>query len=555
MSHALWEGTISVHTPHPPRPPYPPPGGDRGESDEFLAVRLRGRPEGEAASSVALLSARHWQSMHDYAAVCLASSGQLAAMVTAAALHRVLDRVAVGESAVALRPVLLVGVRDTVREWAADDRIAGVMPELQKPAGGRGMRAATTMTPENRALAQRAFRSLPALARCLLWHVEVEAEPISVPAGLLGMDPDIASGALEQAREKFRQGCVHAHQELAPTKDCRFYNRLLDVPIRRGGALLPDVRQHLAECRYCRNAAEQLGHFEGGLGTLIAEAVLGWGARRYLDSRPGRLTAGPRGGRTARRRRGGGGRPGGGRHRVLSRIPVPGRLTGIAFPDPVRSTRTLLTGIGAVSAGVLVSVLIAGPSTPDGGAADPTGSTGAAGGRAAVPSASPPGAAGLPTAPGRTRLRNVASGLCLDTRGEPQDGSGTRLADCSSAWTQQWTYEEDGLLRSVADPGLCLDSHKDAGVVVLGTCADPGDRRGGDVRYDLTVQGELVPRWDVQLALTPATPDANADIVVKVRDRTVNQRWTPEPVRTATGSLSISGTPAARHVELAEPVT
>ncbi|MGV9842286.1 RICIN domain-containing protein [Streptomyces fungicidicus] len=544
-----------MHTPHPPRPPYPPPGGDPGETDEFLAARLRDRPEGEAAHSVALLTARHWQSAHDYAAVCLASSGQLAAMVTAAALHRVLDRVAVGESAVAFRPLLLVAVRDTVREWAADDRIAGVMPELQKPAGGRGMRAANTMTPENRSLAQRAFRSLPARARCLLWHAEVEAEPISVPAGLLGMDPDIASGALEQARDKFRQGCVHAHQELAPTKDCRFYNRLLDVPIRRGGALLPDVRQHLAECRFCRNAAEQLSHFEGGLGTLIAEAVLGWGARRYLDSRPGRTTAGPRAGRTARRR-GGGGQSGGGRHRVLSRILVPARLTGIAFPDPVRSTRTLLTGIGAVSAGVLVSVLIAGSSSPDGGAADPTGST-AAGGRAAVPSASPPGAAGLPTAPGRTRLRNIASGLCLDTRGEPRDGSGTRLAGCSSAWTQQWTYEEDGLLRSVADPGLCLDSHKDAGVVVLGTCADTGDQRGDDVRYDLTVQGELVPRWDVQLALTPATPDANADIVVKVRDRTVNQRWTAEPVRTATGSLSISGSeaPVARHAGLTVPVT
>ncbi|WP_149549037.1 RICIN domain-containing protein [Streptomyces marokkonensis] len=545
-----------MHTPHPPRPPYPPPGGDPGESDEALAARLRGRPEGEAASSVALLTARHWQSMHDYAAVCLASSGQTAAMVSAAALHRVLDRIATGEPAVALRPVLLVGVRDTVREWAADDRIAGVLPALQKPAGGRGMRAATTMTPENRALAQRAFRSLPALARCLLWHVEVEAEPISVPAGLLGMDPDIASGALEQARDKFRQGCVHAHQELAPTKDCRFYNRLLDVPIRRGGALLPDVRQHLAECRYCRNAAEQLSHFEGGLGTLIAEAVLGWGARRYLDSRPGRATAGPRGGRAARRRRGGDGRSGSGRHRLLSRIPVPDRLAGLALPDPVRSTRTLLTGLGAVSAGVLVSVLIAGSSTPDGGAADPTGSHGAAGGRAAVPSASPPGAAGLPTAPGRTRLRNVASGLCLDTRGEPQDGSGARLAECSSEWTQQWTYEDDGLLRNVADPGLCLDSHKDAGVVVLGTCADTGDRRRDDVRYDLTFQGELLPRWDGQLALTPATLDANADIVVKVRDRTVNQRWAAEAVRTATDSLSITGTdtPPARPAELAEPL-
>ncbi|MFD8256870.1 RICIN domain-containing protein [Streptomyces werraensis] len=548
-----------MHTPHPPRPPYPPPGGDPGESDEALAVRLRGRPEAEAARSVALLTARHWHAMHDYATVCLAAGGRTAAMVTGAALHRVLDRVALGESAVALRPVLLVGVRDTVREWAADDHVAEALPGLLKPAGGRGMRAATTMTPENRTLAQRAFRSLPALARCLLWHVEVEAEPVSVPAGLLGTDVDLASGALDQAREKFRQGLVRAHQELAPTQECRFYNRLLDVPIRRGGELLPDVRRHMAECRYCRNAAEQLGHFESGLGTLLAEAVLGWGARRYLDSRPGRAVSGPRSGRTGRRRRrGGGDGRAGARYRLLSRLPVPDRLA-MALPDPVRSTRTLLTGLGAVSAGVLVSVLIAGSSTPDGGTADPTGATGA-GGRAAVPSASPPGAVGLPSAPSRTRLRNIASGLCLDTRAEPQDGSGARLAECSTAWTQQWTYEEDGLLRSVADPGLCLDSHKDAGVVVLGACADSGDRTADDVRYDLTVQGELVPRWDVRMALAPSTPDANADIVVKVRDRTVEQRWAAEPVRSADASsesLSVTGptAPSARYADLAEPVS
>ncbi|MFI9824836.1 RICIN domain-containing protein [Streptomyces sp. NPDC052013] len=545
-------------TPHPPRPPFSPPGGDRGESDEFLAARLRGRPEGEAAHGVALLTARHWQSMHDYATVCLASSDRLAAMVTAAALHRVLDRIALGQPAVALRPVLLVAVRDTVREWAEDDRITNALPGLQKPAGGRGMRAATTMTPENRTLAQRAFASLPGHARCLLWHVEVEAEPISVPAGLLGMDTDTASGTLEQARDRFRQACVHAHQELAPSKDCRFYNRLLDVPIRRGGALLPDVRDHLSECRHCRDAADQLSHFEGGLGTLIAEAVLGWGARRYLDSRPGRTTSGPRGPRAARRGRRGGGQGGGSRHRLLARIPVPAPLHGLSLPDPVRSTRTLLTGLGAVSAGILMSVLIAGSSSPDGTGADPTGSTSAAGGRGVVPSVSPPGVAGLPTAPGQTRLRNVASGLCLDTRGEPQDGVGTRLAECSSAWSQQWTFEDDGLLRSVADPGLCLDSHKDAGVVVLGTCPEQDDRLGDDVRYDLTPLGELLPRWDRQLALTPAGLDANADIVVKVRDRTVGQRWVTDPVSTtATGSLSISdsGAPAARHAELTEPVS
>lgn len=523
-------------TPHSRRPPYPPPGGNPGESDEALATRLRGRPESEAARSVALLTARHWTSMHDYATVCLASSGPTAAMVTAAAQHRVLDRIALGEPAVALRPVLLVAVRDTVRDWAADDRTADALPDLQKPAGGRGMRAAKTMTPDNRTLAQRSFRSLPALARCVLWHVEVEAEPVSVPAGLLGIDPDIASGALEQARDAFRQGCVRAHQELAPTKDCRFYNRLLDVPIRRGKALLPDVQRHLTDCRHCRNAAEQLSHFEGALGTLLAEAVLGWGARRYLDSRPGRAAPGPRGGRAARRgNRGDGGRGGGSRHRLLSRIPAPARLAGLGLPDAVRSTRTLLTGLGAVSAGVLVSVLIAGPPAPGGGT-DPTGATSASGGGGVVPTESPPGVAGLPAGPEQTLLRNAASGLCLDTRGEPRNGVGTRLAPCSSRWSQQWTYEDDGLLRSVADPGLCLDSHKDAGVVVLATCAEEHDGRGDDVRYDLTVQGELLPRWDEQLALAPAGPDANADVVVRVRDRAEDQRWVTEPVESAEDS-------------------
>ncbi|MFD5945790.1 RICIN domain-containing protein [Streptomyces collinus] len=532
-------------TPHPPRPPYPPPGGDPAESDESLAAPLRGSPEGEvAAHSVALLMARHYQPVHDYAVICLASSAQVAAMVTGTAFHRTLNRLAFGESAVALRPALLVTVRDTIREWSGDDRISAVLPALQKPAGGRGLRAATSMTPENRILAERAFQALPAAARCLLWHVEVEADPLSVPAGLLGMDTDIAAAALEQARDKFREGCVHAHRELAPTQDCRFYNRLLDVPIRRGGALLPDVQQHLDECRYCRSAAEQLSHFEGPLGPLTAEAVLGWGARRYLDSRPGRASHGSRGARTGRR---GGGRRGGG-HGLLSRLPVPARRV----PQALRSSRALLSGVGAVSAGVLATVLIISASSYDGGEADPAGSNSAAGGKGPT-SVTPPGTAGLPSAPGVTRLRNAGADLCLDIRDLPKEGSGAKLAECSAVWTQQWTYEEDGLLRSVADPGLCLDSHKDAGVVVLGTCADEDAERGDDVRYDLTVQGELLPRWDEQLALAPADDDPDADLVVKVRDRTSDaQRWRPEPLPTTEGSLSIEeqDDPAARQVTL-----
>lgn len=480
MSHA--RGKESAQCPPPTHlDPYPPPGGVPGESDENLATRLRGRPDGEVAPSVALLMARHWQPARDYAAICLASQAEVASMVTAATFHQVLDRLALGEAALAVRPRLLAAVGETVRVWSAEDRISGVLPELLKPAGGRGMRTAKSMTPENRKLAERSFQALPGLSRCLLWHTEVEAEPISIPAGLLGMDTDTASAALEQAREKFREGCVHAHRELAPSKDCRFYNRLLDVPIRRGGTLLPDVQQHLAECPYCRFAAEQLSHIEGGLGVLLAESVLGWGALRYFDTRPGRA-------QQPERTRNSSARHGGGRPRIMPRIPLPGRRS----PGAPRNSRALLTGVGVASAGLLAALFAAGLFSHDDGV-DPAASNasnGANGGTApGVGSQSAPGTAHLPTVPGQSRLRNAGADLCLDIRGEVKAGAGTELAACSDAPTQQWSYESNGLVRSVADSGLCLDSHVDAGVVVLGKCAAEKDKRGEDVRYDLTAQG------------------------------------------------------------------
>jgi hypothetical protein len=72
------------------------------------------------------------------------------------------------------------------------------------------------------------------------------------------------------------------------------------------------------------------------------------------------------------------------------------------------------------------------------------------------------------------------------------------------------------------------------------------------------VQGELLPRWDEQLALTPADDDPGADIVVKVRARSSDaQRWQPEPLPTAEGSLSIEEQdhPAARRVTLTDGST
>ncbi|WP_329303153.1 RICIN domain-containing protein [Streptomyces sp. NBC_00659] len=605
-----------MRTPHPPLPDRPP-GGYFGESDEDLAAVLRDGEEADSTRPVALLTARHWRPAYDYAVICLATSSQVASMVTEASFRHVLDGLGEGGHALALRPQLLVTVRDTVRTWAADDRMSEALPALRKPAGGRGMRAAKSMTAENRKLAEHAFLGLPGVARCLLWHTEVEDESLSVPAGLLGMEEPIAVAAWEQAREQFRQACLRAHLEFAPTRECGFHNRLLDAPIRRGGALLPDVQEHLSECSYCRYAAAQLSHFEGGLGLLIAESVLGWGARRYYDSRRargrqglrprsvsrfrgrrqrggessgndgrlpddgrpaggertgkdarsgddvlraesgeipagrgraesgetpagrGRAGAGGRRGREGRAEGGaspaGGGRPGaGGRRRPQPLTASTGRRA--ARPAEV-SQQALVTGAG-LSAALLATVLAVSLWPNEEGGTDSAAAIGASSSRTLSPAqgsqvppvmSTPSTAAEVASKGERTRLRNVDADLCLDLRdARAVEGAEATLDVCSSAWTQQWVYERDGLLRSVASTGLCLDARADDGVLLLGRCADGDEERREDMRYDLTDEGELLSRGRDGLAVAPVSTDPGADIVVKVRDYSDIQRWRTE---------------------------
>ncbi|MFF9815749.1 ricin-type beta-trefoil lectin domain protein [Streptomyces sp. NPDC014006] len=488
-----------------------------GESDRDLVAQLA-TPDGRGRA-VALLLARHWSAARDYAAVCLASPGETAQLVATAAVHQVLDRLAAGRVGGALRPQILVAVRDTVRSWVADRGLSALLPELRKTTGGRGLRATGGGIPEKRQLAERAFRALPSAAQCLLWHTEVEAEAISIPAGLLAVHPGTAAAALEQAREQFRAGCVRAHRELAPTDECRFHTRLLDAPLRRGGHLLPDVRRHLAECRYCRQAAEQLSHFDGALDVLLAETVLGWGARRYLDSRPGR-GASPGVAHTRR----------GGRHRGA---PSPGRPTASA-----RHTKAaVLAGVGLAALALLATVLAtqsrsgdnAVPGAGPGRRSARTWGPPAAGTGASTRPAGPvatPRSPGSPTAASavrpapllKGRLRNAATGRCLDAdAGRVRSGAAAELADCSPAASQRWTFGADGRLRSAADPALCLLADPFDRRVALADCADAA-------AYDLTVRGELLLRGRAGLGLAPAEGSATT-VTIAPRDASARGRW------------------------------
>ncbi|MER6557636.1 RICIN domain-containing protein, partial [Streptomyces sp. NPDC001027] len=523
-----------MQSPNPPRPPHPPrPGWTPGDSDPQLIARLAG-DEGRHRA-IALLFARHWRAAHDYATVCLAGTEDTARLVAAAAFHEVLGRLAGGRTAGALRPQLLVAVRETVREWAGAEGVSAVLPELRKTVGGRGLRAARPVTAERRQLAERAFQLLPAASQCLLWHTEVESEPITVPAGLSGMDAVTAAAVLEQAREQFRAGCVRAHRELAPTSECRFYNRLLDVPLRRGGTLLPDVRHHLAHCRFCRHAAEQLSHFDGGLDVLLAETVLGWGALRYLESRPARTAAAGAAPRPAPVRP----LAGAGRHRTTSAglLALPGRrpravlvgagLTALALVATVFVARgwTVDTGVPAPGAtwGAPAGGISAPGTAPQGGSGASGGSAGSAGSGSRTSSAFPSAASASRSAEiAQGRLRSPDTELCLDVRGgRPATGAAIVLTSCSQAATQRWSYEEDGLLRSSADPTLCLAADPHSRTTALAGCLV----HSGETFFDLTVRGELLLRRNDDLVLARDADGSGRTLAVAPRDGSAGQRW------------------------------
>ncbi|WP_267245704.1 ricin-type beta-trefoil lectin domain protein [Streptomyces sp. PR69] len=569
--------------------------------DAALAALLGGEDE---TFAVAALLTRHWQAVSDYAALCApapepvpapapapgasADGGALGAgpaesaagTLAAAAFRQTLGELREqGGLKGALRPRLLVTVREIAAIWAADPRVAAMLPPgLRNP----------DVPGESRRLVSRAFQMMPAPVQILLWHTEVEAEGISIPAALLGVDPRSASGQREQAREMFRKGCLRAHIELAPNAECRHYSRLLDISLRRGGTLIPDIRQHLAQCPYCRYAAQQLRQSDGRLALLLAEGVLGHAARGYLDGRPGRLRrrAQQRTAETAEAAEADPAVPAAspraaGRHSRASRASRASRVSpariaarGLRVRGALRRlgpARLLSSagagkgagaGAGAVASGVLFVVLcavvagllIGGGQDGDGGGggnAGPAGPSGQVTGSAtpapggqqpsrapSAPAPSPPSsgtsAAAHPGGPLETRLRNAGTGLCLDVHGRTaRSGVEAAMSRCTSTATQRWLYEDDGLLRSFAAPGLCLRSRELDGVARLGGCAGASADDADDVRYDLTIHGLVIPRWNEALALVPASDDAGTNVVIKIRDGSVEQRWfTDFPVYT-----------------------
>ncbi|MGW1913302.1 RICIN domain-containing protein [Streptomyces sp. NPDC002076] len=576
---------------------------EAGRSDEQLSAELKKWTGGTPAlHPVGELLDRHWEAAFAYARLCT-DGARAAGMLTTAAFTRLF-----GESlrqsgpTAAWRPHVLVAVRRIAAEWDNDGRQELLHPALRSGATGERA-AARLLPPPGRRLLSRAFQRVPQASRAVLWHTEVEAEPLAVPASLLGLDEEDARAELRRARERLREECLQAHRELAPENECRRYLRMLDVTFRRGDVDIdPDLREHLGRCGHCSRTADQLVAFNTGLGLALAEAVLGWGAHAYVNSRashagepaapaPRPETVAPSSGepflptepphRAGSAQSVGRGGSGGGKRRGASGGSArrgASAASASASADATASASAgsastfadgadFVAGAGAPGAPgdtvpsrrsahraararrarrrnlalavVTVSGLVVLPlvlwsvlGSGDGGSPDGKDASSPAPGKdTANPGASRAGAHAAGDGTLHGRLHNLASGLCVGVVGKKAvKGAETELAPCSTTPSQQWTYETDGLLRNSSAPGLCLDSHLGYSVR-LAPCSATGEA-ARNIRYDFTLQGALIPRWNQDLALTPAATDGSGALVLKNRAPGADQRWsvdTTEP--------------------------
>ncbi|MBB6417702.1 ricin-type beta-trefoil lectin domain protein [Streptomyces sp. AK010] len=313
-----------------------------GATDEQLSAELRKWTGATPAlHPVGELLDRHWEAAFAYARLCT-DGPRSAGMLTTAAFTRLFgETLRQNGPTSAWRPHLLLTVRRIAAEWAGDHRCDTLHPDLLAGTGDGNRPASRLLPSPRRRLLSGAYQRLPQSARCLLWHVEVEAEPLTSPAGLLGLDEEGARVELGRARDRLREESLQLHRELAPDEECRRYLRLLDVTYRRGGLDIdPDLRAHIDGCGHCSAAADQLDQFNHDLGVALSEGVLGWGGRDYAERRAHEAGESAGGGRHA----GKPGRPGtaagaaaavmpAGAAREL--LPDPVALAREVFPDPV----------------------------------------------------------------------------------------------------------------------------------------------------------------------------------------------------------------------------
>ncbi|MFI8280428.1 sigma-70 family RNA polymerase sigma factor [Streptomyces sp. NPDC085929] len=477
-----------------------------GAPDHELTALIR---NGTDQEPVRILYERHWRNVLHYARSCCRSP-HTAEDLASEAFVRTLEAIRDGHGpSTAWRPYLLTVVRRTAAQWAVSDRRIELSEDFERwcdehvGAAGSPSVEDRLLRYEDRQMVLHGFRSLPERWQAVLWYSEVDQQPASAVARLLGLSRSGVSSLAARAREGLREAYLAAHlRRTSGNEQCRRYGSLLAAAARKPGARVKSVlAAHLDVCPACRRAMTELTDLSKRIGTVLPGGVLLWGGERNASGGAAAFAAGGGSGST----------------------PGPA-LAQPAPTGPLRSpARAWGTGAVAVAAtGVAVAVLVSGhpPQGPGSGApraaASPalapaavpavTGTQGPSSTPTPTPSAtasatpsatpSPAPAATESPAPAvpnwapapddRTRMWIAATGRCIEIPGAATAPDvQAREASCDGSAAQQWDvlmpYDGDRSrlqLRNTAT-GLCLGGSgttKDAAPVTQRAC-DPRDGR------------------------------------------------------------------------------
>ncbi|WP_078851103.1 sigma-70 family RNA polymerase sigma factor [Streptomyces sp. NRRL S-237] len=475
--------------------------------DHELTASIR---EGADQEAVRILYERHWRSVFHYARSCCRSA-HTAEDLASEAFARTLEAVRDGNGPEsAWRPYLLTVVRRTAAQWAASERRTELSEDFERWCEKHlGLADAESsedrmLRHEDRQLVLRGFRSLPERWQAVLWYSEVERQPASTVARLLGLSRSGVSSLNSRAREGLREAYLAAHlRRTGGDEECRRYGSLLAASVRKPEAQVKRfLAAHLDSCPTCRRAVRELTDLNERIGAVLPVGILLWGAERLLS------------GGTAATAVAGSAQP------LVPAVPDP-TVTG-SLP-----AHGLHWGAGAAAVavtGMVVAVLASGPpqarsaptvpraaapSTMAPAAAPvptvtvgprlteaptPTAvatpaatlvATAVATPTAAAPTESPVGA-WLPAPHDRTSMRIAATGRCIEIPGATTaSGVQPREAGCDGSAAQQWDvlmpYKGDRgrlQLRNTAT-GLCLrgSGTKEDGAPVVQQACDAHDRR------------------------------------------------------------------------------
>ncbi|MEU3859645.1 hypothetical protein AB0F03_20095 [Streptomyces sp. NPDC028722] len=241
------------------------------------------------ATTIDCVLAGHWRAVLDYAELCTVTE-ESAVRLTGTAFMRLLTDNLTNLADFPWRPRLLSMVSQICGEWGCDERKYSLHPLLRASLTEAVPSGNASGSPD-RQLLTAAFGQLPDRAQLLLWHQEVEREPLDILATRVEpLSGDHLQAELQRHRAALRAECLQAHQRLATDEQCTRYTHLIDSLVRHPSLLPPpDLQCHLAHCHHCRAAAEQFDHAAYRLPLMLAQAVIGFRAGDYRRSCRSRL--------------------------------------------------------------------------------------------------------------------------------------------------------------------------------------------------------------------------------------------------------------------------